>query len=74
VVIPDDFTTSLTIANKLIDEVLTCKKLRTGPLAAQHALALQRCPDLDNLQKVLNLRVNLVGMTLARIQDTLPKD
>jgi hypothetical protein len=72
--IPGDFTTSLRIANTLLDRVSDCKKVYTGLAAKLHAPVATRCPTLKNLQYALNSRVNLVGMKQGAITAALPKE
>ncbi|OJX87849.1 MAG: hypothetical protein BGP00_00025 [Novosphingobium sp. 63-713] len=71
VLIPGDFTSSLRIANTLVDRVSDCKKSYKGPAAKLHAPVATRCPNLRTLQFALNLRVNLLGIRQDEIAKAL---
>lgn len=74
VLIPGDFTTSLRIANTLVDRISACKKIYTGPAAKPQASPATRCPNLRTLQFALNLRVNLLGIRQDAVAKALQNE
>lgn len=69
VVVPGDFTTNLTFANNLLERVADCKA-PAGPEQSAQAI-LRRCPNLQDLQHALNLRVNVLGTVQEALEDQL---